>query len=146
MSEPERTEWQIRCAFNGFCKRVLKYEAINHYRDTKRKLKHEVSFSDLSPQEEKQLHTVDRYFEDGDEDGYCIKGLKITSKMLAEALHTLPKEKRQVVLMYYFLDKSDVEIAEELNIPRSTVQYRRTSSFEQLKKYLEENANEWDEY
>ena len=66
--------------------------------------------------------------------------------MLAEALRTLPKEKRQVVLMYYFLDKNDVEIAEELNIPRSTVQYRRTSSFAQLKKYLEENANEWDEY
>ncbi|MFQ4967308.1 RNA polymerase subunit sigma, partial [Clostridioides difficile] len=26
------------------------------------------------------------------------------------------------------------------------VQYRRTSSFEQLKKYLEENADEWIEW
>ncbi|MCJ0420509.1 RNA polymerase subunit sigma, partial [Clostridioides difficile] len=33
-----------------------------------------------------------------------------------------------------------------LNISRSTVQYRRTSSFEQLKKYLEENADEWIEW
>ena len=26
------------------------------------------------------------------------------------------------------------------------LQYRRTSSFELLKKYLEENADEWDEW
>ena len=38
------------------------------------------------------------------------------------------------------------EIAKQLNISRSTVQYRRTSSFEQLKKYLEENADEWIEW
>ena len=38
------------------------------------------------------------------------------------------------------------EIAKKLNISRSTVQYRRTSSFEQLKKYLEENADEWIEW
>ena len=23
MNEPNRTEWEIRCAFNGFCKRAL---------------------------------------------------------------------------------------------------------------------------
>lgn len=27
MNEPNRTQWQIRCAFNGFCKRTLKNEA-----------------------------------------------------------------------------------------------------------------------
>lgn len=72
--------------------------------------------------------------------------MKITAKLLAEALRTLPDEKRKAVLLYYFVNKSDVEIAEELGIPRSTVQYRRTSSFEQLKRYLEERADEWDEW
>ena len=42
-------------------------------------------------------------------------------------------------------EKVKYEIAEELGIPRSTVQYRRTSSFEQLKRYLEERADEWNE-
>lgn len=27
MNEHNRTQWQIRCAFNGFCKRTLKNEA-----------------------------------------------------------------------------------------------------------------------
>lgn len=40
---------------------------------------------------------------------------------------------------------TDVEIAELMKVPRSTVQYRRTSSFELLKRYLEERADEWDE-
>jgi len=85
MNEPVRTQWQIRCAFNGYCKRVLKNEA-------------------------------------------------------AEALHSLPEEKRNAVLLYYFFEMTDVEIAKLYNVPRSTVQYRRTSSFELLKRYLEERA------
>ena len=47
--------------------------------------------------------------------------------------------------LYYFFDMTDVEIAELMKVPRSTVQYRRTSSFELLKQYLEERADEWDE-
>ena len=49
------------------------------------------------------------------------------------------------ILLYYFFGMTDVEIAELLKVPRSTVQYRRTSSFELLKRYLEERADEWDE-
>ena len=46
----------------------------------------------------------------------------------------------------YFEGMNDTEIAELFDTSRSTIQYRRTSSFELLKKYLEENADEWDEW
>ncbi len=141
MNEPIRTQWQIRCAFNGFCKRTLKNEAINAHRDTKRQQLREVSFSDLSPQEEKQLYTYDTYFADDEaEKSFCVAGKEITAKLLAEALRSLPEEKRDAVLLYYFFDMSDVEIGKLRDVPRSTVQYRRTSSFELLKRYLEERA------
>ena len=147
MNEPIRTQWQIRCAFNGFCKRTLKNEAINAHRDTKRQQLREVSFSDLSPQEEKQLYTYDTYFAgDEAEKSFCVAGKEITAKLLAEALRSLPEEKRDAVLLYYFFDMSDVEIGKLRDVPRSTVQYRRTSSFELLKRYLEEHAydtNDW---
>lgn len=58
----------------------------------------------------------------------------------AFALHSLPEEKRNAVLLYYFFEMSGVEIAELYKIPRSTVQYRRTSPFELLKRYLEERS------
>lgn len=144
MNEPARTEWQIRCAFNGYCKRAISYEAISAHRDMKQRKLREVSFSDLTPQEENQLYTYDSYFDDDkSEQSFCVAGKEITTKLLAEALHSLPEEKRNAVLLYYFFDMSDAEIAKLQDIPRSTVQYRRTSSFELLKRYLEERAYEW---
>lgn len=146
MDEPTRTQWQIRCAFNGFCKRTLRHEAINAHQQTKRQQLRIVTFSDLAPNEDNQLYTLDTYFENEAAEAFTVGGKKITSKLIADALHSLPEEKRKAVLLYYFFEKSDVEISELLNIPRSTVQYRRTSSFEQLKKYLEEHADEWDNW
>ena len=142
MSEPTRDQWQIRCAFNAFCKRTLKNEAINAHRGSKRQQLREVSFSDLSPQEENLLVAFDEYFVGDAEQTFCVAGKEITAKELADALHSLPEEKRSAVLLYYFFDMSDTEIARLHGIPRSTVQYRRTSSLELLKRYLEERDNE----
>lgn len=141
MNEHNRTQWQIRCAFNGFCKRTLKNEAINAHGEIKRRQLQEVSFSDLTPQEENQLYTYDAYFEhDEAEKSFCVAGKEITAKLLAEALHSLPEEKRETVLLYYFFDMSEREIAKFCNLSRTTVQSRRTSSMKLLKRYLEERA------
>ena len=126
------------------CKTVLRNEAIDAIRERKYRRKHEVTFSELSPQEENQLYTCDQYFaNDEAEKSFFVAGKEITAKMLADALHSLPEEKRQAVLLYYFFDMSDKEIAELMKIPRSTVQFRRTSSFELLKRFLEEKADDW---
>ena len=97
--------------------------------------------------EERQLYTVDKYFQDEEaEPSYQMAGKEITPKLLLEAIRALPEERRKIVLLYYFEGLTDIEIGKQLNISRSTVQYRQTSSFEQLKKYLEENADEWIEW
>ena len=109
--------------------------------EIKRRQLQEVSFSDLTPQEENQLYTYDTYFEhDEAEKSFCVAGKEITAKLLAEALHSLPDDKREAVLLYYFFEMNDAEIAKLRDVPRSTIQYRRTSSFELLKRYLEERA------
>ncbi len=94
--------------------------------------------------EARQLHTFDEYFKR--ETAFERAGKKITPKLLLEAIRTLPEEKRKAILLYYFEGMNDTEIAELFNTSRSTIQYRRTSSFEKLRKYLEENADEWDEW
>ena len=140
MDYPNRLEWQTRCEFNAYCKRALRNELIDACRERKRRQLREVIFSDLTPQEERQLYTVDKYFQDGNEEAFCAGGLKITAKLLAEALHSLPEEKRETVLLYYFFDMSEREIAKFCNLSRTTVQSRRTSSMKLLKRYLEERA------
>ena len=104
MNEPNRTEWEIRCAFNGFCKRALKYEASNAHRDVRHHQLREVAFSSLLPQEEEQLYTTDRHFanEEADDKSFYVAGMEITPKLLADAIHALPEEKRDTVLLYYF--------------------------------------------
>ena len=97
--------------------------------------------------EERQLYTLDKYFQDEEaEPSYQQAGKKITPKLLLEAIRTLPEEKRKAIMLYYFEGMTDVEIGTLFNTSRSTIQYRRTSSFEILKKYLEEHADEWDEW
>ena len=108
MNEPIRTQWQIRCAFNGFCKLALKRESMNAHRDTKQRQLREVTFSDLSPLEENQLYVCDKYFADDEaEQSFVVGGKEITAKLLAEALHSLPEEKRETVLLYYVFDMSE---------------------------------------
>lgn len=140
MNEPYRTQFEVRCAFNGFCKKVLRCEASNAWRDVRNGQLREISFSNLSPEEEAQLYTTDTYAFDEADKSFFVAGKSFTAKQLADALHTLPEEKRKAVLLYYFFDMTDAQIAQHLNIPRSTVQFRRTSSYELLKKYLEGRA------
>lgn len=132
MDYPNRLEWQTRCEFNAYCKRTLRNELIDACRESRSRQKHEVNFSDLAPHEEKQLYTVDRYFVNEDEDAFCAGGLKITAKLLAEAMRSLPEEKRQAVLLYYFFSMTDTEIAElkvGFRACRDNRQYREQSLF-----------------
>ena len=73
---------------------------------------------------------------------YTLAGL---SQINREKIDAIREEKRNAVLLYYFEGMTDNDIAKLLNISRSTVQYRRTSSFELLKRYLEERAYDDEE-
>ena len=73
---------------------------MNAHRDTKRQQFREVTFFDLSAQEEKQLFVLDQYFADDEAEKFFVVGRKeITAKLLAEALRSLPEEKREAVLL-----------------------------------------------
>ena len=142
--EPNSREFYKQCAFQKFCNTVLHNEACDTHRELRRHKAKEVTFSDMTLDEARQLHTFDEYFKG--EIAFERAGKKITPKLLLEAIRTLPEEKRKAVLLYYFEGMNDTEIAELFDTSRSTIQYRRTSSFEKLRKYLEENADEWDEW
>ena len=145
--EPNSREFYKQCAFQKFCNTVLHNEACDTHRELRRHKAKEVTFSDMTLDEARQLHTFDEYFKrEAAETVFEKAGKKITPKLLLEAIRTLPEEKRKAILLYYFEGMNDTEIAELFNTSRSTIQYRRTSSFELLKRYLEEHAydeNDW---
>jgi DNA-directed RNA polymerase specialized sigma24 family protein len=106
-------------------------------------LSKKVSFSELSERELEQLSTTDKYF--ATEQTFNVLGddVIVNDETIAEALRSLPERKRDIILLSYFLELSDGEIGKKLNLIGSTVQYQRTSTLRELKKFLEEeNADE----
>ena len=88
------------------------------------------------------LTAWDEYFKDTYR--FEARGFEIfiADELLAEALKTLPQDRLEIILLSYLFGMNDPEIAAHLNLLRRTVAYRRTSSLQELKKFMEGNADE----
>lgn len=65
--EPNSREFYKQCAFQKFCNTVLHNEACDTHRELRRHKAKEVTFSDMTLDEARQLHTFDEYFKAGAE-------------------------------------------------------------------------------
>lgn len=132
----------IRHQFDSFCKKVLREESRDYMRELSRRAEHEVSLSELSAEQMEQLFVVDEY--PSDQYHFDILGHHIAVKddRVGEALSVLPKKQRDIILLSYFLDLTDKEIGEKLNMVRYTVQRRRTSSLKEMKLKMEVKQDE----
>ena len=99
--------------------------------------KYEISFSELSKQEFKKLCTTDEYRLDSYQFQALGYDIEVRDALIAEALQLLTEKKRNVILLSYFMDMSDAEIAREMNLVRSTIHEHRKRSLEQMKKIME---------
>ena len=129
----ERTEH----TFDSYCKKCLKHNAIDLQRKDKRLGEREIAFSAMSLKELASLAVTDEYFKNTYVFDVHGESVAVSDADLAEALTAIPADKREIVLMRYFFDMTDKEIAEKLNMARSTVAYKRTSSINELKKIME---------
>lgn len=135
-------ELTIRHQFDRVCYLAMKGEAANYYRYMDRRRKYEVMLSELSEKELRKLVTMDEY--NADSCQFQVLGYEIEVKdaLITEALKTLTERKRNVILLSYFLDMSDADIAKEMNLVRSTVHEHRRRSLELLKNTIEGFTNE----
>jgi RNA polymerase sigma factor (sigma-70 family) len=130
-------EEHIRHSFDAFCKSVLKRNARECYGELKRRSEREITFSALSAQDLAALAVEDEYFTDAYVFSVFGESVGVSDCELAEALNELPADRRDIVLMSYFFDMTDREIAERLNMARRTVAHKRTSTLNELKKIME---------
>lgn len=128
--------------FDCYCKKILKNEAINIQREYQRLNAKQTSFSDLTAEQLAVLSVYDVYSTDYSSFKVLEYDIAVKDELLAEALQELPEKKRDIVLLSYFLDYSDVEIAELLHLLQRTVGYHRTTALEKLRKRLEENKHD----
>ena len=140
--KPDRHYEHKQHAFDSYCKKVLKCEAYNGYREIGRRQKRETLFSELSEEELAQLAVYDRY--PWEYTSFPVRGevILIRDDRLAEALNALPQENRDILLMYWFLEMADREIAEYMNMARRTVNTRRQKAYRLLKELMGGEADD----
>ena len=140
--KPDRHYEHKQHAFDSYCKKVLKYEAYNGYREISRRQKCEALFSELSEEELAQLAVYDRY--SWEYTTFPVGGavILIEDDRLAEALLALPQEDRDIFMMHWFLNMVDREIAEYMNMARRTVNTRRQKAYRLLKELMGGEADD----
>lgn len=112
--KPQSHEEHIRHTFDAFCKKVLRNEARDYLDEIVRKRSREISLSELPVEVMEQLAVYDCYFVE--DSAFHILGctVYVDSPELAQAIAALPKDKQEVILLFYFLEMSDYEIARRL--------------------------------
>lgn len=131
----------VRHQFDSFCKKVLREESRDYERQLAHILEREITFSDLSESILSRIGVMDEYPSDHTYFDVLDYRVAVRNNQLAKALASLPSKKRDVVLLAFFLDMNDAEIAEKFNVVRTTIQRRRTSSLAELKSRLEVKKN-----
>ena len=119
----------------------MREESRDYERQLAYRLEKETSFSDLSEVILSQISAIDEYPSDHTYFDVLDYRVAVRNDQLAKALASLPSKKRDVVLLAFFLDMNDAEIAEKFNVVRTTIQRRRTSSLAELKSRLEVKKN-----
>lgn len=127
----------VRHQFDSFCKKVLRGEVRDYAKHIAWRSEHEVSLSELSEEQINCAYVLDEYPSDYTQ--FDVQGYSVTvyDDCLAQALAGLSDEKRSILLLSYFLDMTDREIADKLNMVRGTVQRRRILSLKEMKRRME---------
>ena len=134
--KPSSFQTTIENQFDYICKRAMEDERKNYMLYLSRIAKREVSFSDVGDYLVSQFATTDNYSTDFQI--FTLNGLSVgvENDLLSEALRELPDKKREILLLFYFMDMSDSEIADLLKLNRSTVYRHRTSGLALIKKFM----------
>lgn len=128
----------IQHQYDSFIRKVLRERCRDYFRHLSYLLNHEACFSELSEAELAKLSITEEY--PSDVFPFSVQEYTVTvrDESLAMALAALSATQRDIILLSYFLDMTDREIADRLNAARSTIQYQRAKTLKKLKAKLEE--------
>ena len=134
----DELELYHECSFDAFCKKAIRNLAVDAKRIYWKKTMM-TSDEELLATYVKSIMTEDTYALNNYEKIYYVNGLKVvvTNETVGEALKFIMPNKRAVLLLSFFMDYRDSEIAHTLRITNSTVAYRKKQALKQLKVLLE---------
>lgn len=128
--------------FDAYITKVIRNAAIDAERKIEHRAEHEISLSSLAREQEVELAANDKY--NFGSIRFSVRGDDVTVNdiLLGQAIASLPPHRREIILLSYFMNKNDPQIAELLHTEANTVRYRKHAALRRLRKLLEGISNE----
>lgn len=142
MANTSDYEKTIEHQFDSFCKTVLRNHARNIYEENRRWQSRFISLEALTPADLAKLCSFDNYEAECIFFTACDYEIPIEDIMIAQAIESLSKRQQDIILLSFFLEMKDVDIATMMNLAKSTVHYHKENALEELRKFMEEHTNE----
>ncbi len=131
----------IMYTFNGFCKVVIRYAAINAWRERNRRWQKEISFEYLTEEKFYPLNTSDNHFIAHYEEypiTICGQIIILTNGELAAVLLSLPEREKEIIYLYFFGNYTQQEMVKMYRRARSTMSRHLHSALQMLQEEMEE--------
>lgn len=127
------------CSSDDLGNAVILFGVVkDYYKELKKNQAEAIPFCELPDIIIDKVAIWDTYKTDYTTFNICGHDIYVYDDELAKVIKQLSDRYRENVLMYYFLDMSDTEIAKLQNISRSGVFQNRHYALKQMKKSLEE--------
>lgn len=123
--------------FDVFCKNTIKNLSAYALRTYFNAQKRQQSLDNYMIQEMSSTVIEDVYHTYGRTFMVRGKSLVVRDEIMGECLQFIPPDKRAVLLLSYFGEYSDTEIARILGISNATVIYRKKDALRRLRKLME---------
>ncbi|EAD7633108.1 sigma-70 family RNA polymerase sigma factor [Listeria monocytogenes] len=135
-------EETIEHQFDSFCKTVLRNQARNIYEENRRWQNRFISLEALTPEDLSKLYSFDNYKAENISFSIFEFDITVEELLVAQAIESLSKKQQDIILLSFFLDMKDVDIANMMSLAKSTVHYHKENALEGLRKFMEEYADE----
>lgn len=127
---------RITGQFDSYCKKVIVHAYRDCLRQLKKKQEREINFSDLSPfqlQKIYDLSTEDVY----DEGSFELMGSRILiqDEWLFEAMKDLSAEARNILILSFYFNMSDSEIAKLFSSYQQAIYRKKTKILAEIRRW-----------
>lgn len=129
-------------AFDIFCRRTIDNERKDIQKALAYRMEKEVSLSSIGTEVLRECSYEDRYCVYSKTFYVKDTAVEVHDPILGEVLQYLPPSRRDVILLWCFLEYSDAQIGRLLHITGTAVAYRRKAALKKLYELLEERQDE----
>lgn len=130
----------IRLQFNALMMLTIKGTLKQKRKQLSKRSRHEILFCEMNEIEMNPPTTIDEHFFDMTIFQVLNFTVYVSDEKIGTALCKLSARQREFILLYYFQDMNDKEIAKLYHLSRSAISYTRNKGLEKLKNILNEES------